>query len=290
MTFEENNKTNKTLIISLPRGLYRLTKCLICKHVFQCDNCDNNLTTIKQNNKLILLCSECQSSYNYPSQCPKCSSKEINSLFGGRDYLEEVLVQNELQVDVSNRIFNSTLNYKQYNKIILTHTENLFLGIDYQSIEENAKSLSELLLNLEENTKVVFDQAVSNQILDGINNPLKWYQEIIEQESINRKKFSFPPEVNLLLISSSEKNKSNAISKLNIVRSEILELKSILKDVGTPSYPYEAKMLKRKGMYTMHMYIKYPKNYSEVSTLNRKLNELKSRYRIVIRLNPRHIF
>jgi primosomal protein N' (replication factor Y) (superfamily II helicase) len=280
----------KTLVISLPRGLYRLTKCKICKHTFKCENCDNNLTTFKVGIKNILVCSECQSQYDYPKTCPKCNSPEIESQFGGRDYLEDQLEKNDLNVEVSNRIYDPLLDYNDYDRIIITHAENLFLGIDYQSIEEAAKSLTELLVNVQDQTKIVFDQKSGGSILDGIESPIKWFNDIITREKLNREKFAFPPAVNLILISSSDKSHSQAEAKLNVVRKELIELQIKLPELGKPSYPYEAKMLRRRGFYTMHMFIKYPKNYSNVTTLNQCIAELKNRYRLTVRLNPRHIF
>jgi primosomal protein N' len=238
----------------------------------------------------MLVCSECQSQYDYPKFCPKCNSPEIQSMFGGRDYLEDQLDKNELNVDVSNRIFDPLLDYNDYDRIIITHAENLFLGIDYQSIEEAAKSLTELLVNVNDHTKIVFDQKSGGSILDGIESPITWFNNIIEKEKQNRVKFAFPPAVNLILISSSDKTHSQSEAKLNVVRKELVELQSKLPELGMPSYPYEAKMLRRRGFYTMHMFIKYPKNYNSVTTLNQVIGELKTRYRLTVRLNPRHIF
>jgi primosomal protein N' len=282
---------NDKLIISLPRGLYRLTKCGDCKHTFKCDNCDNNLTTIKQGTKNILICSECQQTYPYPKSCPNCRSTEINSMFGGRDYLQDKIDNNEVKADISNRIYDPSLDYFNYTKVIVTHSENLFLGIDYQSVEEVSKSLTELILNLNENTELIFDQKNGLYRFDTIGKPLEWFMTIMEEEKKNRAKFYFPPNNNLILISSYEKSLTQAIAKLRTVREELLFLKeNSLPELGTPSQPYEAKMLRRKGMFTMHLYIKYPKNYENITILNTKIQELKTQYRLTVRLNPRHIF
>jgi primosomal protein N' len=282
---------NDKLIISLPRGLYRLTRCDDCKLIFKCDDCDNNLTTIKQGTKNILICSECQKTIPYPKSCTNCRSTEIQSMFGGRDYLQDKIDNNEVKADISNRLFDPSLDYSQYNKIIITHSENLFLGVDYQSIEEVSKSLTELILNLNENSELIFDQKNGLDKFDTIGKPLEWFTRIMEEEKLNRTKFYFPPNNNLILISSYEKSLTQAILKLKAVREELLFLKeNSLQDLGTPSQPYEARMLRRKGMYTMHLYIKYPKNYVNITELNTKINELKSQYRLTVRLNPRHIF
>jgi hypothetical protein len=40
----------------------------------------------------------------------------------------------------------------------------------------------------------------------------------------------------------------------------------------------------------VHLYLKYPKNYENITQLNKKIIELKKQYRLTVRLNPRHIF
>jgi primosomal protein N' len=291
LTESKLNTQNTCLIISLPRGLYRLTKCDDCKFIFKCDSCDNNLTTVRSGNYNILICSECQTNYPYPNKCTKCSSTAIKSLFGGRDYLEEKLLSEEIQADVSNRLYDPTINYHQYNKVIITHSENLFIGIDYQSIEEVTKSLTELILNLKDEVELVFDQKLGSENLENITNPIDWFNRIMIKEKANREKHAFPPANNLILISASEKTHNQAISKLLATRQELLFLKeNLLPELGKPSQPYEAKMLKRKGLYTMHLYLKYPKNYENLTQLNKKIIELKKQYRLTVRLNPRHIF
>ena len=284
------SQKNSILVISLPRGLYRLTKCLDCKFTFRCSNCDNNLTTIKQNNKNILLCSECQTEYPYPKNCTSCKSYNLSSLYGGRDYLQEKLDSNELKVDVSNKIFDIELDYTQYQKIIITHCENLFLGVDYQAIEETCKSLTELLINLANHTEVVFDNKQGNQYLEGIDKPLEWFSNIMAKESMNREKFFFPPANNLILFTANEKTNIQAIAKLQATRQELLHLQTTLQELGKPSHPYEARILRRKGLYSMHLYLKYPKNYSQITELNSAIRRIKKQYNLIVRLNPRHIF
>jgi primosomal protein N' len=292
MFFSIINYTMKSnLIISLPRGLYRLTKCNDCGFVSKCQNCDNNLTTIKLNNKQLLICSECQTQYQYPTKCEKCNSLSVKSMFGGRDYLSEKIINEEINADISNRIYDPTLDYSNYKKIIITHAENLFIGIDYQSTEEVSKSITELILNVSDDTTIVFDQKINTEKVETLDNPILWFYNILNEEKKKREKFSFPPSCNLLLISVSEKSLSQAQAKLNTVRNELMYIRdNNLTDLGKPSQPYEAKMLKRKGYYTMHLFIKYPKNYEKITILNNSILELKKRYRLTIRLNPRHIF
>jgi primosomal protein N' (replication factor Y) (superfamily II helicase) len=293
-------KSTLVLIISLPKGLFRLTLCKDCNYRFCCDNCSTNLVTFadsKSNNNRNLFCNECQSTYNYPKICPKCGSNNISSLFGGRQNLEELINTNSLKIeeknlkiDLSNRIFDPQLDYKQYDKIIITHLENLFLGIDYTSLEDGAKSLVELLLNINPKTQICFDLHLQDQtLLDDIDNPISWYQKLLINEQKNRQLYNFPPFYNLILISATEKKSTLAYDKL---KACYLELQHFIKvnnlDEVFLQQPYPAKILKRKGMYTYHLLLNFPKNYSNISILQSKIKELKQHYYLQIRVNPKH--
>jgi primosomal protein N' (replication factor Y) (superfamily II helicase) len=299
------DRPDKILIISLPRGLYRLTSCKDCGHIFVCDNCDYNLTTVLQGKAKSLVCSECQSSYTYPSSCPKCAGHKIESNFGGRDYLQEKLDAREIvsggqEVAVSNRLYDPNLDYSSFTKIIITHVENIFLGIDYTSVEDGAKSLSELLMHLEDNTQVVLDYKMQNEdMLDGLSQPLSWFEAILIKEKENREFFKFPPYYNILLFSASEKTNQAASNKLLALRQDLLAYMEETTSKGgmadneaslsiKPSKPYHAKILRKKGLYTMHMLFKFPKGYAKITSLQKEVLRLKKMYRVIVRTNPRH--
>ena len=306
----ESSKSIKRniLIISLPKGSYRLTVCQDCHTKVRCSNCDYNMTAIvtevKNSDQVrmpyTLHCSECQNSQPYPKNCNTCGSNNITSNYGGRDLLaskidsmsDTFLKTNT--ITTSNRIFDPSVDYTEYNKIIITHSENLFLGIDYTSVENNAKSLTELLYCCNQNTDIVFDtlefdENEKSNILDGIANPLEWYNNIIKVEREQREMFLFPPYYNITLISTSEKTREIAKNKLLTVRSQLqqyyadngLKLPTILP-------PYNSQILKKRGLYTMHLQVKFPKNYVKISELQSVIAQLKANYRLTIRVNPRH--
>jgi primosomal protein N' len=281
------------LIISLPRGLYRMTICQDCQNVCKCDYCDHNLTTIgKEGGKLSMICSECQSAYDYPKTCSKCFSNKISSTYGGRDYLETKISENvELlgKIDISKRLFDPLLDYSIYSKVIITHVENIFLGIDYTSIEDASKTLVELLTALPNDCKVVLDYKLNNsEILDGIEKPIDWFEKVLKKEKENRMIFKFPPFYNILLVSVVDKNKQNALNKLTLFESEFREIELAKNQDIKITKPYFAKMIRRKGYFTMHLMIKFPKGYTRISELQREVLKLKRRYQVTIRVNPRH--
>jgi primosomal protein N' len=294
---------NKILIISLPKGLYRLTVCQSCKHMFVCDNCDHKLVAIPSKTQVELekpkinnlFCYECQSTYPYPKTCPVCKSNDICSLYGGRDFLQSKLALEKPEfmekVEFSNRLFDPLLDYSKYGKVILTHTENIFLGIDYTSLEESAKSLVELLLSLNKETEVVFDSQIKNdEILIGIEDPINWYKKILEKEKENRQIFQFPPFHNIILITCSEKIKQNSINKLLAIRLELIDIFKVTGiELKPPSLPYPARILKKKNFYTYNIILRFPKNYSKISQLQHSISVVKKHYNCYVKVNPRHI-
>ncbi|MEM1312232.1 MAG: hypothetical protein AAGF07_02095 [Patescibacteria group bacterium] len=82
----------KILFVHCRRGLYQLTKCRDCGHIFECGNCDAKLVTYRQLNRgLELICHQCQTYYRYPNKCPSCGSDQLYSKYGGIEELVEIL-------------------------------------------------------------------------------------------------------------------------------------------------------------------------------------------------------
>lgn len=183
------------LFIHCRKGLYQLTRCKECDYVWECKNCSAKLTTYRDEEKnLYLLCHQCQTSYLYPKICPKCSSKEVFSLFEGVDNLIESLekkykcqvvrldqikkkknknlnstiselkkqkpvdinFQESRKVYVTTRIYDPSIDYN-FEKIIFIQAENLLASPDYLVQEEVFKQLAELFFTLEnQNFKLNF--------------------------------------------------------------------------------------------------------------------------------------
>jgi len=313
--------SRKTLIIHPRRGLFQLTFCRSCGHTFQCQQCDANLVTYRAGNSLELICHQCQSYYKYPNQCPTCASLEITSRFGGVDDLREKLKMNSQQehdakkdnetantdVEITTRLFDPSINYSQYEQVIIARAEHLNASPDYLVQEETAKQLSELLLALPATCRVILDIPTGYQDVfeyvkplisgsDGDTNGvventaaslLNHHQHFLNEESAMRLRFGFPPHQNLLLFTTQEKKKEISWQK-------ITEAKKQLEGYGfeqvTISSPYPARFLKRKGMFSYHLLVKYPRQYEHFAKLRTAVLQISSLYRIQTRLNPRHLF
>jgi len=310
-------KHEKILFIHPRKGLFRVTKCNQCGFVFHCSQCDANLITYRRTqSSLFMICHQCQSHYDYPSTCPECKSKELQSFVGGTDELDIELRKqfgngiiryddqkssstssSESMIAITTRLFDPSIPYSEYTRIIFVHAENLFISPDYQVLEESVRQIITLFQQLSPSTSVYFDTTTSNndviQSLQGVQSVdqfVDWYNDFLERESKNRQAFGFPPHKNILLFTSQHKNKTASHEIIKSICDELHKISERLEDT-TVSSPYEARFLKRKGMYSYHTFMRYPKQYQRFGFLRKYIDELSNRYpNIQIRLNPRHLF
>jgi len=119
---------------------------------------------------------------------------------------------------------------------------------------------------------------------------LALYSDNISRELVIRQKFHLPPYYNLLLLSLNGKNldklKENVFTLYKWLKGATKDLQPELELTA----PYTAKLLKRKGYYTYHLLLKYPKNFKHIKELDKILKPVIADMHIQARLNPRHIF
>ncbi len=316
-----------TLFILPRRGLYQLTICQSCGHIFECANCDAKLVTYrKSDGSLELFCHQCQTHFDYPDKCPKCGSTEITSKYGAIDELVEVLEHRykrvvrfdkikstkkslspqkisqveQTEIFVTTRLFDPAIIYEEFNRIIFVNAENLLASPDYLVQEDVIKSLGEVFLRTNKDTEIVFDipnkeapliQQIS-KLGEEINEAWtigQWYQSFLQKESALRKAFGFPPHKNILLLTTQEKKRENSFQKLKQVQ---LELKKYLRQMPEieVSSPYPARFFRRKNLYSHHLLVKYPRKYDKFAELRDLIVSLGDAYKVQVRLNPRHLF
>jgi primosomal protein N' (replication factor Y) (superfamily II helicase) len=310
---------NHTLFIFPKRGLYTLTKCTSCGYGFQCEHCDANLVTYRKwANNLELVCHQCQSYYNYPLKCPKCESVEISSYFGGVDELVEIIEKESgttvTRYDdkkrnkevgfatnaVTTRIFDPSIPYSSFTHIVFVEAQNLLASPDYLVQEEIHKQILELMLSISDKSEIIFDTnspdlelfttlaRLDIQHSEHLDKK-EWFVKFLDKEGKNRDVFGFPPFVNTLLLTTQQKNKEKSLEIINHVRTELVKLKPILPDL-TISSAYQARFLKRKGMFSYHVLVRFPRQYKDIGKLREEIMQLGSIYGVQIRLNPRHLF
>ena len=319
---------SSVLFIFPSRGLFRLTICSDCGHVFRSPESDVALVTYRLNKQTLeLVDSETQKTYPYPDICPICGNNKILSTYGGVDELVEQLEQ-EFGVDVlrydktighkqkptkhlaqyklavstafavSTRLYSPHINYTSYNTIVVLKAEQLAAGIDYLTGEEVMRDVLQLMLHVDQNTEIIFDTSSLNapliedikQISLGQKSVFQVYEDFVSQEIDRRKEFGFPPFTNLLLLTSQESTSQKAKSIANSVYLEIKQrLIKIMPEVELLP-PYSAKLLKRKNKYSYHVLIKFPRQYKHFNQLRTIVTETLLAYSMQARLNPRHLF
>jgi len=316
-----------TLLILPRKGLYQLTICKQCGHLFGCPNCDANLITYRQvANTLELFCNQCQTFFAYPDQCPQCHSKNLSSKYGGIEELVENLatlnrpvyrfdqIKNQLPADspqeifqkaqisyfVTTRLFDPAIAYEQFDRIVFVSAENLLANPDYLTSEEVAKNLAEVLLRVNHTAEIIFDTAnsslpliqnllIANTSL-GIPTGIKhWYFEFLQEESKHRQQFGFPPFKNLLLLTTQEKKPDQAEIRLKQLGVELNKYTTQFPEIEV-SQPYPARFFKRKNFYSYHLLVKYPRQYSRFAQFRDLIINLSQVYKVQVRLNPRHLF
>ncbi len=312
----------KVLLIHPRRGLFQITKCQDCGHVFGCENCDANLVTYKRvGNILELVCHQCQTYYNYPNKCPACGSHKIGSRYSGIDDLVEKiekkyetkvgrldklnfakLKKTDLEssdVFVTTRVFDPAVDYTFFDKIIFIQADNLLASPDYLVQEDIAKNLAELFLSVDAGkVDIHFDTHSPADLFFvelsklNVDHPEQvsvsdWFFNFLEEEKKKRQMFGFPPFKNLVLLTTQEKKKENAYQILERVK-ETLE-REALEEVQVGSI-YPAKFLKRRNLFSYHLLVKYPKQYNNLPKLKKLIYELSGNYKLQVRLNPKHLF
>ena len=308
------------LFIHPRRGLFQLTKCQTCNYKFGCENCDANLTTYRIfDTNMQLVCNQCQTYYNYPKTCPSCQSTDLSSKFGGIEDLVEtiekeydtkvtkldstrktILIPESNHIYATTRIFDPGIKYQNFCKIIFVRAENILAAPDYLVSEDIHNSITQLFLSCNSNTEIIFDTsnpemdffvelAKLNPESENFKTPIQWYLDFVNLEKNNREKYRFPPFKNLILLTSQNKNKTKSQQLINTARQYLISQKSNFPNVEIGSV-YQAKFLRRKGMFSYHILIRYPKQYPKFFEFQSVIRYVGNNYNLQTRLNPRHLF
>ena len=267
-----------------------------------------------------------QKIYPFPETCPVCGGLEFNSLFSGADDLAEklesqlgitvtrlfekqkkaILIQKtspvsksieyapyKHDISVTTRIFDPSIEYSNYAKVIILSAEGLTASADYLIQEEVYKQLFQLLFALNENQTLILDSSEIDlpylQAICGENiDPMNAYGDFLKRESELRIQFKLPPEYNLVLISSQETKKELALSKIKSLKEYLAKL-PITANIPLTG-PYPAKLLRRKNMYSYHLSLKLDRKNPDFVRLRIIIMDLAKQLNLQVRLNPRHLF
>jgi primosomal protein N' (replication factor Y) (superfamily II helicase) len=312
------------LFVHCRKGLFSLTICNNCKYKWECENCSANLVTYNQTSySLNLICHQCQSVYNYPTSCPSCKQTQIRSVFSGIEDLDKLLRDeyklepirldlpktkfkfgsveegvNSKQVFLTTRLFDPSIDYGVFDTIVLIQADFLLASSDYNIQEELIKSLSDLLLatsNSPKTPKIILETKDPDNEFFGevsqiknLEDLINWHKKRLEQEAQYRLVFGFPPDWNMVLLTSHTKKEMDAKNQLQAVKSYLDTIKGDYPEVKVSS-PYKAKLLKRKGLFSYHLLIKYPRGYTKFPEFKKEIASLIGTYRLQARINPRTV-
>jgi primosomal protein N' (replication factor Y) (superfamily II helicase) len=223
------------------------------------------------------------------------SSHIINDLLCNEDL-------SEVHIASSTRLYDPAIEYSSFDRIIYVQAENLLASPDWLVTEDVYKSLFEVFYQstYRAETKIIFDTNSSGLPLFvdlmrlNSQNPEhtslhNWHTEFITNELASRQKYSYPPYNNIILLTTQAKTETQSTQLLTEVTKYLQESGKNMPEISWSS-PYPAKFLKRKGMYSHHLAIRYPRQYREFFQLRNEITKLADLYRIQVRLNPRHLF
>jgi primosomal protein N' (replication factor Y) len=214
---------------------------------------------------------------------------------------------------LTSKLYDPRVPYSSFKSIVFIHAQNLTTGVDYLTTEEIYYSLFSIYLQSQNivnssdvnqsksPTLLIFDTSTPELqlfqkmlLLNTINadyaDILELYKTFIIEELDSRKRFHLPPYHNLLLLTQSSKKLDTLKENMSVLHKWLKEATVEMQPELEISTPYPAKMLKRQGLYTFHLLLKYPKNFKHLKELDKILKPKISDMRLQARLNPRHIF
>jgi primosomal protein N' len=147
-------------------------------------------------------------------------------------------------------------------------------------------------MKLKPNTEVIFDTTHTTELIEQLTksqNLSNFIRNIFDNELQNRNRFNFPPFENIILITTQEKTQEKSLQKIQMAKNYLTQIKSSFPEIRISGY-YEARFLKRKGMYSYHITVKYPKQYHKFLALKKYISFLIQKEKLQARINPRHLF
>lgn len=234
-------KKHQVILFLNKRGHTSYVFCRSCGYVHRCEACDVAMTYHKHNDRLV--CHFCGRTNQRKNTCESCGSTYIKEFGAGTEKLEEetkALFPNKrifrMDADtVSNkhdydRVYNLMVN----NEIdILIGTQMLAKGLDFPNVTVVGAIAADISLNLpdfrsSEKTYQLLTQVAGRagrgdyegsvviqtykpehfSIQATQNND---YYGFFKEEIVNRKKFLYPPFLNILIINFSSKSRDLAV-------------------------------------------------------------------------------
>lgn len=305
------SKNEQVLVLLNRRGYSTVITCKECGFTHKCPNCDIPLTYHKNGN--IMKCHYCD--YKVPRllECPKCHSKNINSLGMGTEKLESLIKEEFKDAKVIRMDQDTTRNKGAHKRIIddfkegkynvLVGTQMIAKGLDFPKVTLVCVVNGDATLNIPdfrsgERTYELLSQVSGRAGRDKLDGEViiqgfnvshysivyaknNDYESFYNEEMKIRKVLKYPPYYNLCLIKVSGKNYDEVYSEASKITTY---LKSNLNNIVLG--PASASMPKINNIYYVQIIIKFKNTKEILSYLEFIREHYKKKINVDIDLNP----
>lgn len=311
------DKNEQTMIFLNRRGYLSYLRCNECSYIFKCPNCDVAFVYHKTSN--LLHCHYCSHVERNVHKCPCCGSENISSSTIGTQRLEEELKEifpgvTTLRMDADTTVAKDSHQkildkFKNENINILIGTQMISKGHDIENVTLVGILGVDTMLGMDDylsserafsNISQVSGRAgrakLPGRVLIQTNDPDNYilnavinnsYIEFYEKEIEHRKKFGYPPFIDIVLFEISGRN-------FYLVKSEIDRLYNILNSENTGIYkvfnPKAPFIQKINNKFRVNIIVKtklntnsYNKLYEKIKIFNKTK---KNGVNIVVTRNP----
>ena len=300
------DKNEQTMIFLNRRGYLSYLRCNECSYIFKCPNCDVAFVYHKTSN--LLHCHYCSHVERNVHKCPCCGSENISSSTIGTQRLEEELKEifpgvTTLRMDADTTVAKDSHQkildkFKNENINILIGTQMISKGHDIENVTLVGILGVDTMLGMDDylsserafsNISQVSGRAgrakLPGRVLIQTNDPDNYilnavinnsYIEFYEKEIKHRKKFGYPPFIDIVLFEISGRN-------FYLVKSEIDRLYNILNSENTGIY----KVFNPKAPFIQKINNKFRVNIIVKTKLNtNSYNKLYEKINMVVTRNP----
>lgn len=305
------SKNEQVLVLLNRRGYSTVITCKECGFTHKCPNCDIPLTYHKNGN--IMKCHYCD--YKVPRllECPKCHSKNINSLGMGTEKLESLIKEEFKDAKVIRMDQDTTRNKGAHKRIIddfkegkynvLVGTQMIAKGLDFPKVTLVCVVNGDATLNIpdfrsSERTYELLSQVSGRAGRDKLDGEViiqgfnvshysivyaknNDYESFYNEEMKIRKVLKYPPYYNLCLIKVSGKNYDEVYNEASKITTY---LKSNLNNIVLG--PASASMPKINNIYYVQIIIKFKNTKEILSYLEFIREHYKKKINVDIDLNP----
>lgn len=308
------DRGEQVILLLNRRGYNTIVTCKNCGYTHKCPRCDIPLTYHKRTNQM--KCHYCDYTSPKLSVCPECHSEKFNDFGMGTEKLQELVTTTFSKAKVVRMDIDTTKTKLAHEKIlssfrnqeynVLIGTQMISKGLDFPKVTLVGVINGDASLNIPdfrsgERTFQLLNQVAGRAgrsslpgkvIIQGFNvdhySIIKAsqhdYEGFYKQEMSIRKKLSYPPFYNLVLIKLQGEDEIE-LSKEALKIGEYLkgELNEIV--LG----PTASIVPKINNVYYMNIIIKYKKTENILDTLTYILNKYSNKkINVSVDFNPYH--